>query len=101
MVSSKPVSGRWSDPKPYARFVAEPLGTREDFKRDSGANFATSRRNNLLGVEIDVGLDCLAREIGLITTNPLTRIWEGLRDLNPILGKNIDDPGAKFIDAAC
>jgi hypothetical protein len=28
--------------------------------------------NNLLGVEIDVGLDCLAREIGLITTNPLT-----------------------------
>ena len=40
-------SGRWSDPKPYARFVAEPLGTREDFKRDSGANFATSRRNKL------------------------------------------------------
>jgi uncharacterized protein YifE (UPF0438 family) len=47
VVSSKPVSGRWSDPKPYARFVAEPLGTRADFKRDSGANFATSRRNKL------------------------------------------------------
>jgi uncharacterized protein YifE (UPF0438 family) len=47
VVSSKPVSRRWSDPKPYARFVAEPLGTREDFKRDSGANFATSRRNKL------------------------------------------------------
>jgi hypothetical protein len=41
------VPGRWSDPKPYARFVAEPLGTREDFKRDRGANFAESRRNKL------------------------------------------------------
>jgi len=47
VVSSKPVSGRWSDPKPYARFVAEPLGTPEDFKSDSGANFATSRCNRL------------------------------------------------------
>ncbi len=28
-------------------------------------------------------------------------IWEALRNLNPILGKNIDDPGAKFIDAVC
>lgn len=43
----KLVPGRWSDPKPYARFVAEPLGMREDFKRDSGANFASSRRNKL------------------------------------------------------
>ena len=42
-----PVAGGWSDPKPYARFVAEPLGTREDFKRDSAANFADSRRNKL------------------------------------------------------
>lgn len=46
-VSPKPVPGRWSDPKPYARFVAEPLGTREDFKRDRAANFAASRRNKL------------------------------------------------------
>jgi len=44
---SDPVSGRWSDPKPYARFVPEPLGSREDFKRDRAANFATSRRNKL------------------------------------------------------
>ena len=36
VVSPKLVPGRWSDPKPYARFVAEPLGTREDFKRDRG-----------------------------------------------------------------
>jgi len=42
-----PTSARWSDPKPYARFVAEPLGTREDFKRDRAANFADSRRNKL------------------------------------------------------
>src|SRR5215472_1537537 len=42
-----PVAGGRSDPKPYARFVAEPLGTREDFKRDSAANFADSRRNKL------------------------------------------------------
>ena len=42
-----PVLGRWSDPKPYARYVAEPLGTREDYKRDRGANFADSRRNKL------------------------------------------------------
>jgi hypothetical protein len=28
--------------------------------------------DNLLGVEIGVSLDCLAREIGLITANPLT-----------------------------
>jgi hypothetical protein len=46
-VPPKPVPGRWSDAKPYARFVAEPLGTREDFKRDRGANFAESRRNKL------------------------------------------------------
>jgi Protein of unknown function, DUF len=41
------VPGRWSDPKPYARFVAEPLGTREEFKKDRAANFAASRRNKL------------------------------------------------------
>jgi hypothetical protein len=46
-VSPKPVPGRWSDPKPYARFVAEPLGTREDFKRDRAVNFADARRNRL------------------------------------------------------
>jgi hypothetical protein len=46
-VPPKLVPGRWSDPKPYARFIAEPLGTREDFRRDSGANFASSRRNKL------------------------------------------------------
>lgn len=46
-VSPKPVPGRWADPKPYARFVAEPLGTREDFKRDSGANLAASRHTKL------------------------------------------------------
>jgi hypothetical protein len=46
-VPPKPVPGRWSDPKPYSRFVAEPLGTREDFKRDRGANFAEPRRNKL------------------------------------------------------
>jgi uncharacterized protein YifE (UPF0438 family) len=40
-------AGRWSDPKPYARFVAEPLGTREDFKRDRAANFAEALRNKL------------------------------------------------------
>src|SRR5260370_39408434 len=45
--SPKAVPGRWSDPKPYARFVAEPLGTREDFKKDRAANFAASRRNKL------------------------------------------------------
>jgi hypothetical protein len=28
--------------------------------------------DNLLGVEIDVSLDCLVRQIGLITANPLT-----------------------------
>jgi hypothetical protein len=27
------------------------------------------------------------------------RIWEALRDLNPILGKNTEDLGAKFVDA--
>ena len=43
--SPKPVPGRWSDPKPYARFIAEPLGTRADFKKDRAANFATSRPN--------------------------------------------------------
>jgi uncharacterized protein YifE (UPF0438 family) len=41
------VPGRWSDPKPYARFVLEPLGSREDFKSDRAANFARSRRNKL------------------------------------------------------
>jgi hypothetical protein len=46
-VPPKPMPGRWSDPKPYARYVAEPLGTREDYKRDRGANFADSRRNKL------------------------------------------------------
>jgi hypothetical protein len=40
-------SGRWADPKLYARFVFEPLGTREDFKRDRKANFAGSRRDKL------------------------------------------------------
>ncbi len=45
--SPKPVPGRWSDPKPYARFVAEPLGTREDFKSDRSANFSAARRNKL------------------------------------------------------
>jgi uncharacterized protein YifE (UPF0438 family) len=44
---AKPRPGRWSDPKPYARFVDEPLGTREDFKRDRGANFAAARRDKL------------------------------------------------------
>ena len=44
MVSSKPVSGRAGPIQNLTRvFVAEPLGTREDFKSDSGANFATSR----------------------------------------------------------
>jgi len=43
----KAIPGRWSDPKAYARFIAEPLGTREDFKKDTGANFAASRRNKL------------------------------------------------------
>ena len=47
VVSPRFVPGRWSDPKPYARFVSEPLGTREDFKRDSAASFAASRRNKL------------------------------------------------------
>jgi uncharacterized protein YifE (UPF0438 family) len=47
VVSPKSVPGRWSDPKPYARFVVEPLGTREDFKKDRGANFADCRRNKL------------------------------------------------------
>jgi hypothetical protein len=47
LMAPKPVPGRWSDPRPYARFVAEPLGTREDFKKDRGANFAASRRNKL------------------------------------------------------
>jgi uncharacterized protein YifE (UPF0438 family) len=42
-----PVPGRWADPKPYARFVAEPLGTREDFRKDKAANFAASRRNKI------------------------------------------------------
>jgi len=28
--------------------------------------------DNFLGVEIDVSLDCLVRQIGLITANPLT-----------------------------
>ena len=28
------VPGRSSDPKPYGRFVPEPLGSREDFERD-------------------------------------------------------------------
>jgi hypothetical protein len=57
--------------------------------------------NNLLGVEIDVGLDAsLARSV-LSQQIRSRAIWEALRDLNPILGKNIDDPGAKFIDAAC
>jgi hypothetical protein len=46
-VTPKLAPGRWSDPKPYARFVAEPLGTREDFKKDRGANFAESRRDKL------------------------------------------------------
>lgn len=45
--SPNPVFGRWSDPKPWARFIFEPLGTREDFKRDSAANFAASRRDKL------------------------------------------------------
>jgi hypothetical protein len=40
----RPPPGRWADPKPYARFISEPLGTREDFKRDSGANWSNSRR---------------------------------------------------------
>jgi len=47
VASSKPVPGCWAEPKPYARFVVEPLGTREDFKRDRGANFAAARRNKL------------------------------------------------------
>jgi len=49
MASAPPrlVPGRWSDPKPYARFVAEPLGTREDFKTDRAANLAASRPNKL------------------------------------------------------
>jgi|SRR5579883_62078 uncharacterized protein YifE (UPF0438 family) len=47
LVVSKLAPGRWSVPKPYARFVTEPLGARENFKRDWGANFATSRRNKL------------------------------------------------------
>jgi hypothetical protein len=47
VVPPKPMPGRWSDPKPYARFIAEPLGTREDFKRDSSSNFADVRRNRL------------------------------------------------------
>jgi hypothetical protein len=42
--SPNPVPGRWADPKPYARFVTEPLGTREDFKKDRAANFTDSRR---------------------------------------------------------
>ena len=47
VATPKPIPGRWSDPKPFARFVAEPLGTREDFRRDSGANFAAARHNKL------------------------------------------------------
>jgi hypothetical protein len=39
------IAGRWRDPKPYARFIDEPVGTREDFKRDRAANFSASRRN--------------------------------------------------------
>jgi hypothetical protein len=46
IVSPEP-PGRWSNPKPYARFIAEPLGTREDYKRDSTANLADARRNRL------------------------------------------------------
>jgi hypothetical protein len=47
IVSANRVPGRWADPKPYARFINEPLGTREDFKRDNAANFAESRHNKL------------------------------------------------------
>jgi hypothetical protein len=47
VVSPDRVPRRWADPKPYARFVVEPLGTREDFKKDSGANFAAARCNKL------------------------------------------------------
>ena len=47
VVPPKLVPGAGLIPKPYARFVAEPLGTREDFKKDRGANFADSRRNKL------------------------------------------------------
>ena len=42
---ASPPAGRWPDPKPYARFVFEPIGSRDDFKTDSGANYANSRRN--------------------------------------------------------
>lgn len=32
------------EPKPYARRVAEPLGSREDFKRDSARNWSRAQR---------------------------------------------------------
>ena len=37
-----------------------------------GLNYNPWLIDNLLSVEIDVSIDCLAREIGLITANPLT-----------------------------
>jgi hypothetical protein len=43
VLSPKPAPGCWSDPKPYTRFVAEPLGTREDYKRDRAANRISNR----------------------------------------------------------
>ena len=30
-------------PKPWSRYISEPLGTREDFKRDSAGNWSRSR----------------------------------------------------------
>jgi hypothetical protein len=39
-----PTGGNMSAPKPYARFVEEPLGTREDHKRERGRNWSESRK---------------------------------------------------------
>jgi hypothetical protein len=42
-----PDHSNYKESKSYAQKINEPLGTREDWKKDRGANYSNSRRNKL------------------------------------------------------